>query len=74
MAITSENLTCSIGIKVEADVAADGSTIYKERTISRIDPAASDENCYDVAAAIGTLQSCPVGDITRTTKVILSRA
>jgi hypothetical protein len=74
MAVTATPKSCSIIIEVENDVASDGSTIYAQRTIGRIDPALADEKAFEFAAAVGTLQAYPVGDILRSNKVILSRA
>lgn len=74
MAVTKIAKSCALIIAVESDVAADGSTIYANRTISKINPELADEDAYDVAAAIGTLQSCPVGDISRRDVFVLSRA
>lgn len=74
MAVTATKKASSLIIEVEADTAADGSTIYAQRTIGRINPAASDEDCFDFATAVGTLQSAPVGNILRSEKSILDRA
>ena len=74
MAVTKTMQSTKLLLSVESDVAADGSTIYAQRTIGRINPAASDEDCFDFATAVGTLQSLPVGDILRSEKSILARA
>ena len=74
MAVTATPKSCSVILEVETGVSADGSTLYSQRTIGRIDPALTDEKAYEFAAAVGTLQSAPVGDIYRTNKVALSRA
>ncbi len=74
MAVTETMQSTKLLLSVESDVAADGSTIYAQRSIRNVNPAIADEDAYDVAAAIGTLQSCPVGDIARQDLSILSRA
>lgn len=74
MAVVATPKSCSVIIEVETGVSADGSTIYSQRTIGRIDPALADEKAYTFAGMVGTLQSAPVGDIYRTNKVILSQA
>jgi len=74
MAVTATPKSCSVILEVENGVSADGSALYAQRTIGRIDPALTDEKAYEFAAAVGTLQSSPVGDIYRTNKVVLSRA
>ena len=74
MAVTARAINSSLILQVETDVAADGSTIYSSRTIGRIDPALTDDKAYSFAAAVGTLQKHPVGDIQRTTKYVLTNA
>lgn len=74
MAVTATPKSCSLILAVEAGITSDGSTIYAQRTIGRIDPALSDEKAYEFAAGVGALQSAPVGDIARSNKIILSRA
>lgn len=74
MAVTKTPKSCAVIIAVETGVGADGGAVYSQRTIGKINPAITDENAYDVGAAIGTLQSCPVGDIARRDINILSRA
>ena len=46
MAVTVTKKASSIIIEVEADTAPDGSTIYAQRTVGRINPNATDEDCY----------------------------
>ena len=74
MAVKATPKSCSLIIEVETGIAADGSTIYSQRTIGRIDPALTDEKAYTFAGMVGTLQAAPVGDILRTNKVVLENA
>lgn len=74
MAVVRRATSTTLVLSVESGVAADGSAIYATRSIPKIDPALTDEKAYDFASAVGTLQSCPVGDIVRTDKCALSRA
>lgn len=74
MAVNARVLSTSLVLAVETDTAPDGSAVYSNRTISRINPALADADAYDIAAAFGTLQYCPVGDIYRTKKELLTRA
>lgn len=74
MAVTKTPKPSAIIIAVETGVGADGGAVYANRTIGKINPALTDEDAYDIGAAIGTLQSCPVGDIARRDMAILSRA
>ncbi|MBO6209929.1 MAG: DUF1659 domain-containing protein [Schwartzia sp.] len=74
MAVTKTVQSTKLILSVETGVAADGSTVYAQRSIRNVNPVLADEDAYDVAAAIGTLQSCPVGDIARQDLSILARA
>ncbi len=74
MAVTKKMQSTKLLLAVESDVAADGSAIYAQRSIRNVNPAIADEDAYDVASAIGTLQSNPVGDIARQDVSILTRA
>ena len=55
MAVTKTVQSTKLILSVESDVAADGSTVYAQRSIRNVNPAIVDEDAYDVAAAIGTL-------------------
>lgn len=74
MAVTATPKSCSLIIEVETGVSADGSTVYSQRSIGRINPALSDEKAYTFAGMVGTLQVAPVGDILRTNKVVLENS
>lgn len=74
MAVKATPKSCSLIIEVETGTSADGSTVYSQRTIGRIDPALSDEKAYTFAGKVSTLQPAPVGDILRTNKVVLENA
>ena len=74
MAVTKKMQSTKLILAVESDVAADGSVVYAQRSIRNVNPAIADEDAYDVAAAVGTLQSNPVGDIARQDLSILTRA
>ena len=74
MAVTKMVQSTKLILSVESGVAADGSAVYAQRSIRNVNPVLADEDAYDVAAAIGTLQSCPVGDIARQDLSILARA
>lgn len=74
MAVSVLKKSSSLVLSVESGVAADGSAVYSNRTISKINPDLDDEKAYNFASAVGTLQSAPVGDIGRTNRLILSRA
>ena len=74
MAVTKTMQSTKLLLAVESDVAADGSAVYAQRTVRNVNPAIADEDAYDVASAVGTLQSYPVGDVSRQDVAVLSRA
>ena len=74
MAVTKKMQSTKLLLAVESGVAADGSAVYTQRSIRNVNPAIADEDAYDVASAIGALQSNPVGDIARQDVSILTRA
>lgn len=74
MAVNARKISSSIILQVESDVADDGSAVYSSRTISKIDPALSNEDAYEFAANVGALQIYPVGDIQRSEKSVLTQA
>ena len=74
MAVTKTVQSTKLILSVENGVAADGSAVYAQRSIRNVNPVLADEDAYDLAAAIGTLQICPVGDIARQDLSILARA
>lgn len=74
MEVNARKINSSIVLQVESGVSPDGSAVYSARTISKIDPELSNEDAYEFAAAVSTLQSLPVWSIQRTEKSELSRA
>ena len=74
MAVTKTMQSTKLILAVETGVGPDGAAVYAKRNLRNINTAIADEDAYDVAAAVGTLQSCPVGDIARQDVAILSRS
>lgn len=74
MAVTKSDQSTKIVLRVEKGVKPDGSTVYASRTLSHMNPVLSDEDLYDIGAGLGTLQTCPVGDIIRHDTATLARA
>ena len=74
MAVTKTMKSTKLILAVESGMAADGSAVYTQSSIRNVNPAIADEDAYDVASAVGTLQSYPVGDVSRQDVAVLSRA
>ncbi len=73
MATTKTTQSTKLLLSVETGTGADGNMTYGQRAIRNVNPTLSDENAYDVAAAVGTLQSLPVESIARQDTSILNR-
>ena len=73
MATIKQKESTKLFLEVETGVAADGSATYSRRTIQHVNPALSDDNAYDLAAAIGALQVYPVNGVSRQDTVTLVR-
>ena len=65
MATVKKDPSTKLLLAVETGVKPDGSAAYSQRTIRSVNPALSDENAYDVAAAVGELQMYPLNGIAR---------
>lgn len=73
MATIKQKESTKLFLSVETGVAADGSATYSRRTIQHVNPTLSDDNAYDVAAALGSLQVYPVNSVERQDTVVLVR-
>ncbi|MBQ8697939.1 MAG: DUF1659 domain-containing protein [Schwartzia sp.] len=65
MATVKKDQSTKLLLSVETGVKADGSAACSQRTIRSVNPAISDENAYDVASAVGALQTYPLNGIAR---------
>ncbi|WP_258359429.1 DUF1659 domain-containing protein [Moorella sulfitireducens (nom. illeg.)] len=65
MAVISTPLATSFRIQVQTGTDTNGQPVYRLRSYSRVKPAATDQDVFDVAQAIGTLQVNPVIAISR---------
>ena len=74
MAINKTKQGTKLLLTVETGVAADGSAKYSQRSIKSVNPALADEDAYDVASAVGALQSYPVAAIARQDLTLLAQA
>ena len=74
MAVNARKISSSIILQVESGMAPDGSAVYSSRTISKIDPALSDDDAYNFATAVAGLQEYPLGDVQRSEKSVLTQA
>ncbi|MCE5285175.1 MAG: DUF1659 domain-containing protein [Pelosinus sp.] len=65
MAASKVPQSCSLGIKVQTGTNAAGSAVYKTFNFSNVKVDATDQDVYDVAIGIGSLQTYPVSAVTR---------
>jgi hypothetical protein len=66
MAITRNVNPSTLGIKVEAGLSATGAPLYKTVNFGGVKAAAIDQDVYDVAVALGGLQTHALAAIIRT--------
>ncbi|MDO7788203.1 DUF1659 domain-containing protein [Desulforamulus aquiferis] len=66
MAVVKEPYACSIKLRYQTGVNAQGNPIFVNRTYNNAKIAATDQNLYDVATAINSLQSTSLVGIYRT--------
>ncbi|MBC7324301.1 MAG: DUF1659 domain-containing protein [Moorella sp. (in: Bacteria)] len=65
MAVINTPLATTLRLQVQTGTGADGKPLYRVRSYSRVKPSASDQDVYDVAQAIGSLQVHPVNAVSR---------
>ncbi|CEP68839.1 Protein of unknown function DUF1659 [Moorella glycerini] len=72
MAVISTPLATTLRLQVQTGTDATGQPVYRVRSYSRVKPSASDQDVYDVAQAIGSLQVHPVNAVSRVNENDLS--
>lgn len=72
MAVVNTPLATSLRLQVQTGTDAGGNPIYRVRSYSRIKPDAADQDVYDIAQALGSLQVHPVNAISRVNESDLS--
>ncbi len=72
MPVVSSPLATSLRLQVQTGTDVDGKPVYRMRSYSRVKPAAADQDAYDVAQALGSLQVHPINAISRVNENDLS--
>lgn len=65
MAVVKSGESAKLIIKVQTGTNTNGDPTYAQRSISNLNPAATDADVYAVGAAIGKLQEFPVDSVNR---------
>lgn len=65
MAVVVTPLESSLRIKVQTGTDGAGNPAYKSRNYNKVKPSASDQDTFDVAQVIESLQAYPVAQILR---------
>ena len=73
MAVTKSEQSAKLVLAVEVGTTASGAAKYAQRSISKMNPAISDGDMFDIGEGIGTLQVYPVGSIIRQDTAVLVR-
>jgi hypothetical protein len=66
MAVVRNLDLSTLSLKVQAGISATGAALYKNVNFGSVKALAVDQDVYDVAVALGGLQSRPVEAILRT--------
>ena len=73
MATVKKDKSSKLLLSVETGVTANGAPAYSQRTIRSVNPALSDENAFDLATAVGALQTHPLNGVARQDTAFLIR-
>ncbi|WP_258359871.1 DUF1659 domain-containing protein [Moorella sulfitireducens (nom. illeg.)] len=65
MPVISTPLATTLRLQVQVGTDAGGQPVYRVRSYNRVKPAAADQDVYDVAQALGSLQVYPVNAVSR---------
>ncbi|GAB6179386.1 DUF1659 domain-containing protein [Desulfotomaculum defluvii] len=60
MAVIKEPFTCSMQMRYQQGVNSNGDPVFVNRTFSKIKVTATDQDIYDVALALNSLQNSPM--------------
>lgn len=72
MAVVREKGSVAMLLSVESGVKPDGSAKYSNITLNRVNPAATDDDIFACATALGALQAFPVVSVSVRTVDVLS--
>jgi len=64
MAVTKTPTGSTVRLELHVDTV-DGNPVFRKRSFTNVKPTASDQDVYDVAVALGSLQEYPVNDVGR---------
>lgn len=65
MAVVKQPYACSLKLKYQTGVNASGDPLYVNRNFSKTKMSAADQDLYDVAMALNSLQSVNLAGIFR---------
>lgn len=72
MAVINTPLSTVLRLQVQAGTDAAGNPLYRVRSFSRVKPSAGDQDVYDIAQVLGSMQVHPVNAISRVNENELS--
>jgi len=65
MAVSKVPANSVLRLELRVGVNASGNPILRRKSLNNVKPAASDQDLYDVAAALAALQEYPLNGISR---------
>lgn len=74
MPVTKVQNNSVLRLELQVGVNAGGNPVFRTKSLSNVKPGASDQNLFDVAAALADLQEYPLNDIARIDSAQLTEA
>lgn len=65
MAVSKVPANSVLRLQLRVGVDANGSPVYRNRSLNNVKPAATDQDLFDVANALAALQEYPLNGISR---------
>lgn len=65
MAVSKVPANSVLRLELRVGVNSSGNPVYRNRSLNNVKPTASDQDLFDVAAALAALQEYPLNGISR---------
>ncbi|MDK2821761.1 MAG: hypothetical protein PWP31_1726 [Clostridia bacterium] len=72
MAVVNTPLSSSLRLEVQTGTDTDGKPIYRVRSFNHVKPSATDQDVFDVAQSLSSLQVHPLNAVSRVNENDLS--
>lgn len=65
MPVNKVTAVSTLRLELQTGINTSGNPVIRRKSLSNVKPAASDQDLYDVAAALASLQQYPLNGISR---------